>query len=294
MGSYDAAMLQMKTAAAAGNNSNDNLLRQDADSLNFGEAAAHLAWKTMKDAEILDNSRHSAGVSVGGVGAVAVASVEKGGMLHLPQLTEEEKNSPLGASMGYLTGLFFSLREKLMMQRSKDTNDSTIAGNSEQGSDHNNLYTFEFPSNNAIRPTLSSSHAGSMALPSNLILNSGPTTNQSQSQAQNFYHHHHQSHQTTVELAPPPPTSSYDNPLSNDMQYPNENEYSNPSHYPIQQPPSNYQNHDAKSNASQHQEQHQYQHHHHQQATCVKGSGGVKKAHYCLVLGLVLSYAAFD
>eukprot|EP00592_Proboscia_alata_P006327 CAMPEP_0194360420 /NCGR_PEP_ID=MMETSP0174-20130528/7760_1 /TAXON_ID=216777 /ORGANISM="Proboscia alata, Strain PI-D3" /LENGTH=1217 /DNA_ID=CAMNT_0039131899 /DNA_START=387 /DNA_END=4040 /DNA_ORIENTATION=+ len=42
-----------------------------------------------------------------------------GGALVLPQLTEQEKCSPLGASMGYLMGLFFSLRQQIMDQRSK-------------------------------------------------------------------------------------------------------------------------------------------------------------------------------
>lgn len=38
-------------------------------------------------------------------------------MLVLPRLTEEEKSSPIGASMGYLMGLFFSLKQQLDMQR---------------------------------------------------------------------------------------------------------------------------------------------------------------------------------
>lgn len=46
---------------------------------------------------------------------------KKGSLPHdalmLPQLTEKEKNSPLGTSMSYLMGLFFSLRQQLMAQR---------------------------------------------------------------------------------------------------------------------------------------------------------------------------------
>lgn len=38
-------------------------------------------------------------------------------MLVLPRLTEDEKTSPIGASMGYLMGLFFSLKQQLEMQR---------------------------------------------------------------------------------------------------------------------------------------------------------------------------------
>jgi hypothetical protein len=36
----------------------------------------------------------------------------------LPQLTDAEKQSPIGAAMGYLMGLFFSLKQQLMIQRS--------------------------------------------------------------------------------------------------------------------------------------------------------------------------------
>jgi hypothetical protein len=37
--------------------------------------------------------------------------------LMLPRLTEAEKQSPIGASMGYLMGLFFSLKQQLVSQR---------------------------------------------------------------------------------------------------------------------------------------------------------------------------------
>lgn len=40
--------------------------------------------------------------------------------LMLPQLTEAEKASPIGSSMGYLMGLFFSLKQQLMMQRAAE------------------------------------------------------------------------------------------------------------------------------------------------------------------------------
>jgi hypothetical protein len=38
-------------------------------------------------------------------------------ILTLPRLTEAEKQSPLGASIGYLMGLFFSLKQQVMTQR---------------------------------------------------------------------------------------------------------------------------------------------------------------------------------
>lgn len=39
------------------------------------------------------------------------------GVLQLPQLSDVEKRSPVGASMGYLMGLFFSLKQQLINQR---------------------------------------------------------------------------------------------------------------------------------------------------------------------------------
>lgn len=44
----------------------------------------------------------------------------KAEMLMLPQLTDSEKASPIGSSMGYLMGLFFSLKQQLMMQRAAE------------------------------------------------------------------------------------------------------------------------------------------------------------------------------
>lgn len=42
------------------------------------------------------------------------------GSLVLPQLTEAEKGSPLGHSMGHVVGLFLSLKEQIMDQRAKE------------------------------------------------------------------------------------------------------------------------------------------------------------------------------
>jgi SHAQKYF class myb-like DNA-binding protein len=51
-----------------------------------------------------------------GLTAVNVASPRHDSLL-LPQLTLEEKQSPVGASMGYLMGLFFSLKQQIVEQR---------------------------------------------------------------------------------------------------------------------------------------------------------------------------------
>lgn len=49
--------------------------------------------------------------------------------LMLPQLTEAEKSSPIGAAMGYLMGLFFSLKQQLMVQRAMASAESKNQGN---------------------------------------------------------------------------------------------------------------------------------------------------------------------
>ena len=47
----------------------------------------------------------------------------------LPQLTEAEKASPIGAAMGYLMGLFFSLKQQLIIQRSLEAAGEKAKGN---------------------------------------------------------------------------------------------------------------------------------------------------------------------
>jgi hypothetical protein len=50
----------------------------------------------------------------------------------LPQLSEAEKQSPIGSAMGYLMGLFFSLKQQLMIQRSLEAaGEKARVGNSQ-------------------------------------------------------------------------------------------------------------------------------------------------------------------
>jgi len=49
--------------------------------------------------------------------------------LMLPELTEEEQQSPIGTAMGYLMGLFFSLRQQLMIQRSMENAAQDVKSN---------------------------------------------------------------------------------------------------------------------------------------------------------------------
>jgi len=92
MSSYESTMLRMKSGE------NDH----SPASLSCGEIASHLTYSTMIEKEVSDADP---------------SSLVEGGILQLPQLTEDEKCSPVGASMGYLMGLFFSLKQQLHTQR---------------------------------------------------------------------------------------------------------------------------------------------------------------------------------
>lgn len=71
--------------------------------------------------------------------------------LMLPQLTEAEKQSPIGAAMGYLMGLFFSLKQQLMIQRSLEAAGEKAKGNA------------MFPVGNANNPTATATAAATAA-----------------------------------------------------------------------------------------------------------------------------------
>lgn len=100
-------------------------------SLSAGELASFLTHNSMNENETAD----SAGESEHNLPRPATVENEdqnpiKGKkdtenpsqeILTLPRLTEIEKQSPIGASMGYLMGLFFSLKQQLMAQRSAAT-----------------------------------------------------------------------------------------------------------------------------------------------------------------------------
>ena len=102
MSSYESSLLKMKSVETD---------LTDPLSLNCGEVAAHLAYSTITEKE---------------VAGVDPSSLVQGGILQLPQLTEDEKRSPVGASLGYLMGLFFSLKQQLHAQRG--TQDNVVEG----------------------------------------------------------------------------------------------------------------------------------------------------------------------
>jgi hypothetical protein len=115
LASYDAAVAKMRRGQKKG-----YLADQDEiAALTGGEVAAHLTCV----ASATDDAHHAAALPPvtandgGGAAAAAASSASKNNVLHLPRLTEEEKRSPIGASMGYLMGLFFALQQQLSHQR---------------------------------------------------------------------------------------------------------------------------------------------------------------------------------
>lgn len=84
--------------------------------LSAAEVAAHLAYCAMTEAEeprtpIQEKSEPYQ------ESPQDMEATFRSGALVLPKLTEAEKQSPIGAAMGYLVGLFFSLRQQLMASR---------------------------------------------------------------------------------------------------------------------------------------------------------------------------------
>jgi SHAQKYF class myb-like DNA-binding protein len=96
-------------------------------SLSAGEVPAHLVYTAMHDGNSSSPVK-SASMDKASTSAPAMNEPSKpappapvrqpSDVLMLPQLTEAEKASPIGASMGYLMGLFFSLKQQLVVQRS--------------------------------------------------------------------------------------------------------------------------------------------------------------------------------
>ena len=104
-----------------------------------GEVAAHLTASTLGANKI---NAGAAKDSPAATASNADANHRKQIQLHgsqngtdgndsliLPQLTEAEKASPIGAAMGYLMGLFFSLKQQLIIQRSLEAAGEKAKGN---------------------------------------------------------------------------------------------------------------------------------------------------------------------
>jgi len=121
MGSYDAAAAKFRKCPEG------HLVdKREIAALTSGEVAAHLSCvaSATDDATAANGSSPPELPSSSHEAAAAAAS---GDVLHLPKLTEEEKRSPIGASMGYLMGLFFALQQQLSQQRASQAKREGVA-----------------------------------------------------------------------------------------------------------------------------------------------------------------------
>jgi SHAQKYF class myb-like DNA-binding protein len=104
-------------------------------SLSAGEVPAHLAYTALQEQQQGNGNNNNISSPVTSSPMLDKSAMNNnhnqspkqapgrqpgGDALMLPQLTEAEKASPIGASMGYLMGLFFSLKQQLMVQRSME------------------------------------------------------------------------------------------------------------------------------------------------------------------------------
>ncbi len=105
MSNYDSTLVKIKSG---------EMDSYDVGSMNCAEVAAHLSHSTSNEHAVNANVKEQLYTDANT--KLSVAS-SKDSVLQLPQLTDEEKQSPLGASMGYLMGLFFALRQQLLNQR---------------------------------------------------------------------------------------------------------------------------------------------------------------------------------
>jgi SHAQKYF class myb-like DNA-binding protein len=106
MSSYEASLVKFKAKGIAG-----------VKSLANGDAAAHLTYTATTDPrKVVSTPENQQPKSDESQPVMYEPQVNEA--LMLPQLSEAEKHSPIGASMGFLMGLFFSLKQQLAKQRS--------------------------------------------------------------------------------------------------------------------------------------------------------------------------------
>ena len=85
--------------------------------LSSGEVAAHVSYATKTDTGESPVPGEGQQAESTPVTSQPIREEPKPGALILPMLTEEEKCSPIGTSLGYLLGLFFSIRSQLLAER---------------------------------------------------------------------------------------------------------------------------------------------------------------------------------
>lgn len=128
-----------------------------------GAVAAHLTYTTMNEvnngvttppAPTTSGDKSGDDVQNEAVPSNAKAQQQGTGALILPQLTEAEKASPIGAAMGYLMGLFFSLKQQLMIQRAVEAAEARNKANAPVQDVFNSFVTGNAPSGNDMDPSM--------------------------------------------------------------------------------------------------------------------------------------------
>jgi len=102
-------------------------------SLSNGEAAAHLSHSVLTDAADPSTTPRTANGNAAPAASAAPPLAVSGTLpdheaIMLPKMTEAEKMSPIGNSMGHLLGLFFSLKKQLLAQRAINKTAAAAAG----------------------------------------------------------------------------------------------------------------------------------------------------------------------
>ena len=134
LASYDAWMA--KATTVAGLSGVTSLISPEmltADKLSSGALAAHLGWATMREEESQFTSMGASGPNDD-----HMQSTTSSGSSHFdivfPELTEQEKNSPLGMSMCYVMGLFIALKARITEVR--QATNSNVGAPFAQGNQH--------------------------------------------------------------------------------------------------------------------------------------------------------------
>jgi SHAQKYF class myb-like DNA-binding protein len=130
MDSYDAGITKLQQHVDSGGDPSASAAALG--NLSAGKVASLLAHNTLQGHDVAVPAEVSGHMStshpvtvetedsnIGKAGTTddAGSSSNSHEFLTLPQLSETEKQSPIGASFGYLMGLFFSLKQQLIMQR---------------------------------------------------------------------------------------------------------------------------------------------------------------------------------
>ena len=111
MAEYDSWMRRAMTVGAAGGSRTIAEMVAGSAKLLGGDAAAYLSYSTIMEGE----DREAAATS-----GFDGAKVLTGARIPFPELTEEERRTPLGMSIGHVIALFYSMSQTLLKRREEN------------------------------------------------------------------------------------------------------------------------------------------------------------------------------